>query len=133
MADFLLDTDTASRLMRAERLTLNAMRRSGATSIGVSAVTRSELVYGALIRLDRPALMSAVHEFLDRVTVHPWDRAAADAHAAMRAMTKEYGRSAGTFDLMIAAHAHALDATLVTGDNAIRNLKIEGLKVVAWG
>jgi predicted nucleic acid-binding protein len=24
------------------------------------------------------------------------------------------GRSAGTFDLMIAAHAHALDATLVT-------------------
>ena len=28
---------------------------------------------------------------------------------------------------MIAAHAHALDMTLVTGDKAIGNLKIDGL------
>jgi tRNA(fMet)-specific endonuclease VapC len=131
MADFLLDTDTASRLMRADRAAVNAMRRSGASS--VSAVTRSELLYGALIRPDKPALMSAVHAFLARVTVHSWDRAAADSHAAVRAKAKQDGRSAGTFDLMIAAHAHALDATLATGDSAIRNLKIEGLKVVTWG
>src|SRR5438105_13891018 len=133
MADFLLDTDTASRLMRADRPTVNAMRRSGVSSISVSAVTRSELLYGALLRPDKPALMSAVHAFLARVTVHSWDHAVADSHAAVRAKAKQDGRSAGTFDLMIAAHAQALGATLVTGDNAIRNLKIEGLQVVTWG
>jgi tRNA(fMet)-specific endonuclease VapC len=133
MADFLLDTDTATRLMRADRPTVNAMRRSGASSISVSTVTRSELLYGALLRPDQPALMSAVHAFLGRVTIHSWDRAAADSHAAVRAKAKQHGRSADTFDLMIAAHAHALGATLVTGDNAIRNLKIEGLTVVTWG
>ena len=133
MADFLLDTDTASRLMRGDRPAVNAMRRSGASSIAVSAVTRSELLYGALLRPDKPALMSAVHAFLDRLTVHSSDGAAADSHAAVRAKAKQDGRSAGAFDLMIAAHAHALDATLVTGDTAIRNLNIEGLKVVTWG
>jgi tRNA(fMet)-specific endonuclease VapC len=133
MADFLLDTDAASRLLRADRATVNAMRRSGASSIAVSAVTRSELLYGARLRMDKPALLSAVHAFLARVTVHAWGREAADAHACIRAKAKQEGRSAGTFDLMIAAHARALDATLVTGDNAIRNLKIEGLKVVTWG
>src|SRR5262245_13529522 len=112
MVDYLLDTDTASRLMRADRSTVNAMRRSGASSISVSAITRSELLYGALIRPDKPALISAVHAFLARVRVHSWDDTAADVHSAVRAKAKQDGRSAGTFDLLIAAHARALDATL---------------------
>jgi predicted nucleic acid-binding protein len=33
---------------------------------------------------------------------------------------------------MIAAHAEALGATLVTNDVAVRNLKVEGLKIVSW-
>jgi predicted nucleic acid-binding protein len=33
---------------------------------------------------------------------------------------------------MIAAHAEALGATLVTNDVAVRNLKIEGLRIVSW-
>jgi predicted nucleic acid-binding protein len=33
---------------------------------------------------------------------------------------------------MIAAHAEALGATLVTSDVAIKNLKIGGLKIVGW-
>jgi hypothetical protein len=32
---------------------------------------------------------------------------------------------------MIAAHAEALGATLVTSDVAVRNLKIEGLRIVS--
>ena len=102
MTDFLLDTDTASRLMRADRRTLNAMRRSGAMSIAVSVVTQSELLYGARLRSGQPALMSAVRGFLARVTVHSWDAAAAEMHAALRAKARQDGRSAGPFDLMIA-------------------------------
>src|SRR5882762_7144515 len=99
--------------MRADRATVNAMRKSGATSIAVSAVTQSELLYGARLRPDKPALTAAVHAFLARVTVHPWDGNAAATHAAVRAKAKQEGRSAGVFDLMIAAHAYALGTTLV--------------------
>ena len=132
MTDFLLDTDTASRLMRADRTTINTMRRVGATSISISTVTQSELLYGAQLRSDAPAIMAAVRAFLGRVTVKAWDENAAEEHAEIRAGAKAAGRSAGAFDVMIAAHARALGATLVTSDKAIANLKISGLHVVSW-
>ena len=132
MAEFLLDTDTASRLMRADRATVNAMRRSGANAIAISAVTQSELLYGAHLRADQAAIMAAVRAFLARVTVYAWDDDAAEFHAQIRATAKAQGRSAGAFDIMIAAHARVLGATLVTSDKAIGKLKIEGLKVVSW-
>ena len=132
MTDYLLDTDTASRLMRAERVTVAGMRRSGATAIGISTVTQSELLFGARLRDTKPEVMAAVRAFLARVTVHPWDEDAAEHHAHIRASAKAKGRGAGVFDIMIAAHALALGATLVTGDKAIGNLGIDGLKLVDW-
>ena len=132
MAEFLLDTEVASRLMRAERKAVTSLRRSGARSVAISSVTMAELVYGARLRDDNPSLMSAVRAFIARISVHPWDEEAAEAHARIRAGAKRVGRSAGAFDLMIAAHAEALRMTLVTGDTAIKNLRIEGLKIVSW-
>lgn len=132
MAEYVLDTDTASRLLLADRPTITAMRRSGATAIGISTVTQSELLYGARLRAEKPALMVAVRAFLARVTVHPWDDDAAEQHALIRATAKAQGRSAGVFDIMIAAHARALGATLVTSDAAIAKLGVDGLQVVNW-
>jgi len=132
MADFLLDTDTASRVIRADRKAVAAMRRSGAQSIAISAVTQAELLYGARLRPGTPALVSAVRGFLARVTVYAWDQDAAEQNALIRATAKSQGRSAGVFDIMIAAHARALGATLATSDAAIGNLGVEGLEVVDW-
>ena len=92
----------------------------------------AELLYVARLREDNPSIMAAVRAFLARVSVHPWDEAAAEAHARIRVGAKRLGRSAGAFDVMIAAHAEALGATLVTNDVALKNLKIEGLKIVSW-
>jgi predicted nucleic acid-binding protein len=55
-----------------------------------------------------------------------WDDAAAEADARIRIHAKRQGRSAGIFDIMIAAHADALGATLVTNDAAIKNLAVDG-------
>ncbi len=130
MSAFLLDTDTASRLLRADHATVNAMRKSGARDISISVVTQSELLSGARHRPESPALMAAVRAFLARVTVHAFDETAAEHHAEIRAAVRSKGRAAGTFDLMIAAHARALSATLATSDRAVSNLGIEGLRVV---
>jgi tRNA(fMet)-specific endonuclease VapC len=132
MTDFLLDSDTASQLMRADRATVKTMRTASATSIAISAVTQSELLYGAHLRADKPAVLSAVRAFLARVTVHDWNADAAELHAKLRADAKANGLSVGAFDLMIAAHARALAHTLVTSDKAIANLKIDGLRLANW-
>ena len=132
MAEFLLDTEAASRLMRAEHSAITKMRQSGAKALSISSVTMAELIYGARLREDNPSIMSAVRTFLARTLIRPWDEAAAEAHARIRILIKRRGWSAGAFDIMIAAHADALGATLVTNDTAIKNLAIEGLKVVSW-
>lgn len=132
VTEFLLDTEAASRLMRAERRAVTGLRRSGAKAISISSVTMAELLYGARLREDSLPIMAAVRAFLGQVSVHPWDEVAAEVHARIRASAKRLGRSAGAFDLMIAAHAEALGAVLVTRDAAIKNLKIEGLRIVSW-
>jgi tRNA(fMet)-specific endonuclease VapC len=132
VAEFLLDTEVASRLMRAERKAVSGLRRSGAKTLSISSVTMAELLYGARLREESPSVMTAVRAFLTRISVHPWDEEAAEAHARIRVAAKRLGRSAGAFDIMIAAHAEALGATLVTSDVAIKNLKIDGLRIVSW-
>ena len=92
----------------------------------------AELLYGAHLREDNPSVMAAVRAFVARISVHPWNDEAAEAHAQIRAAAKRVGRSAGAFDIMIAAHAKALRVTLVTSDAAIKNLKIDGLNIVGW-
>jgi tRNA(fMet)-specific endonuclease VapC len=106
------------------------MRQSGAKAISISSVTMAELLYGA--REDNPSVMSAVRAFLAHILIHAWDEAAAEAHARIRILAKRQGRSAGMFDIMIAAHADALGATLVTNDAAIKNLAVDGLKFISW-
>jgi tRNA(fMet)-specific endonuclease VapC len=132
VAEFLLGTEAASRLMRAERSVVSHLRQSGAKAVSISGVTMAELVYGARLRDNNPSVMSAVRAFLARILIHAWDEAAAEAHARIRIQAKRLGRSAGTFDIMIAAHADALGVTLVTNDAAIKNLAIGGLKIVSW-
>ena len=92
----------------------------------------AEMLYGARLREYSPFVMAAVRAFLQRISIHPWDEAAAEAHARIRVAAKRSGRSAGAFDIMIAAQAEALGATLVTSDAAVKNLKIEGLSIVSW-
>jgi len=119
-------------MLRAERSLIAKMRQSGATVVSISSISMSELVYGARLRDRNPSIMSAVRAFLGRILIHPWDEAAAEAHACIRIAVKRRGRSAGAFDIMIAAHADALGATLVTNDAAIKNLEIDGLRIVSW-
>jgi tRNA(fMet)-specific endonuclease VapC len=79
----------------------------------------AELLCGAHLREDNPSIMVAVRAFLARISVHSWDEEAAEAHARIRSRAKRHGRSAGTFDIMIATHAEALGMTLVTRNAAV--------------
>lgn len=74
-------------------------------------------------------LARAVGAFLLRVEILPWDSAAA-RYGALRATLEAAGPPLGDLDTLIAAHALAADAVLVSGDKAFG--RAVGLAVVDW-
>ena len=126
---YLLDTNTASYIIKGniprvrERLLKVPMSR-----LLISAVTEAELLYGAARKSDSVRLKTAVDEFLLRVDSLPWDSNAARRYADLRAALEIAGTPMGNLDMMIAAHALAAEAILVTNDRPfcrLKNLKIE--------
>ena len=100
-------------------------------ALAISAVTRAELMFGLEKRGNPRALSRVVHGFLDRITVMPWDTAAADHFARLRASLERGGTPIGVMDTMIAGHALTLKATLVT-NNLKHFQKVAALRLENW-
>jgi tRNA(fMet)-specific endonuclease VapC len=126
---YLLDTNIASYIIKGN---IPAVRRRVVqvpmAQLAISAVTEGELRYGAARRPDAARLRTIVDEFLIRMTILPWDSEAAQHYGQVRAALEREGLPMGNLDMMIAAHALALGAVLVTNDQAftrIRQLNVE--------
>lgn len=129
---FLLDTDTCSYAIRNASSTLDArLATAKPDSLAISAITRAELMFGVEKRGNPLALTRLVRSFLDRFAVMPWDAQAADHFAQLRALLERGGTPIGTFDTMIAGHALALKATLIT-NNLKHFQKVKALKLENW-
>ncbi len=87
-------------------------------AVAVSAVTEAELRYGVVKRGRPQKLLALVEEFLIRVDVLPWTQAVAHAYGDLRAACETSGVTLAPLDMMIAAHAKAVGAILVTNDQA---------------
>jgi tRNA(fMet)-specific endonuclease VapC len=128
---YLLDTNTASYVIKGnfprvrERLLKVPM-----AEVGISAVTEAELRFGVARKPEAVRLKTAVEEFLLRVEVSPWDSAAAEQYAEVRADLERTGKPMGNLDIMIAAHALAAQVVLVTHDHVFRRIK--RLKIEDW-
>ncbi|MGJ7607007.1 hypothetical protein ACSFA7_21905 [Variovorax sp. LT1R20] len=79
----------------------------------------SELRFGIARRLAAVRLHRIVREFLRIAPVRPWDVQAALRHGDLRAQLKARGTPIGDFDEMIAAHAPAVGAAIVTDTRSI--------------
>jgi tRNA(fMet)-specific endonuclease VapC len=76
------------------------------------------LLYGVAKRGHPKGLATRVHEFLVRVNVLPWTQAVAAVYGDLRASCEAAGATPAPMDVMIAAHAKAVGAILVTRDRA---------------
>jgi len=129
---YLLDTDTCSYAIRGACDALDArLAREKPGTLAISAVTRAELLFGVEKRGNPRTLSRVVHGFLDRIAVVPWDAAAADHFARLRAVLERGGTPIGMMDTMIAGHALALKATLVT-NNQKHFQKVTALRLENW-
>ena len=128
---YLLDRNTASYIIKGnvprvrERLLKVPM-----SQVLISAVTEAELLFGAARKREAVRLKTAIDEFLLRVDSLPWDSDAARRYAGVRAALEIAGTPMGNLDMMIAAHALAEEAVLVTNDRSFRRLK--ELKIEDW-
>lgn len=88
----------------------------------ISAVSEGEIQYGLAKRPNATEFRSLMDGFLASVRIMPWDREEAYHYGLVRAKLQRAGTPLGNMDMMIAAHAVALGAVLVTNDKAFRGV-----------
>ncbi len=131
MTRYLLDTNIVSHLMRNPAGHVAAhIARVGEVSLCVSIITAAELRYGAA-RRGSSRLAARIDAVLARVPVLPFDVPADAAYSQIRAELEDAGQPIGPNDLLIAAHARAIDAILVTA-NVAEFARVRGLAVENW-
>ncbi len=127
----LLDTNMASYVIKGNVPHVReVLRRTPMSEVGVSVVTEAELRFGVARKPHAGSLQLAVEEFLLRVETLPWDSAAARIYATLRSSLEDSGTPMGSLDMMIAAQALAIGATLVSHDRVFHRVK--RLKLEDW-
>ena len=129
---YMLDTDTCAFILRRSSPTLLARIQSvPLVQQTISMVTLAELLYGVQVSTRRRENRAAVDALVLHLMVMEWSRGAAEHYAEIRADLKKRGQLIGSNDLMIAAHARSLGATVVT--NNVKDLRrVKGLKFENW-
>jgi tRNA(fMet)-specific endonuclease VapC len=127
---FMLDTDSVSYALRGHGTLGAEISRRRRSEICVSAVTVAELRFGADKRRSR-RIHAAVDAFLSAIEVAPFDQVAAARFGVVAAALVRSGTPIGQMDTLIAAHALALDATLVT-NNHRHFSRVPALRVANW-
>jgi tRNA(fMet)-specific endonuclease VapC len=131
---YMLDTDTCIFLMRGEHPVLATNVQAVPIQQQVmSAVTFAELAYG--VQASAVAKRKQNQAVLDSLALHlvvlDWPKEAAAHYAEIRADLKRRGAQLGAADLMIAAHARAVGATVIT--NNVKDFgRVKGLQVQNW-
>lgn len=100
--------------------------------VALSAITVSELEFGAYNSADYEAEMAAVRKLLTPFEVLDYDGTNCPPHyGRVRHELERAGQVIGAMDLLIAAHALARGATLVT-NHVAHFQRISGLAVTRW-
>ncbi|MCG6203045.1 type II toxin-antitoxin system VapC family toxin [Rhodopseudomonas sp. HC1] len=132
MSGWIFDTNVASRVIRGDRREIvERLVALPISDIVISSITEGELLYGLAKRGYPATLSKRVQEFLLRVDVLPWDDDVTKIYADLRAACKAKGVTLAPLDLMIAAHAAAIDATLATREKAFARVP-HALRIEDW-
>jgi len=128
----MLDTTIVSALMRDPRGKIaERINEVGSDAIAVSIVVAAELRYGCS-KKGSAALTERVETILGSLDVIALDRPADAEYGDIRSALETSSIPIGPNDLLIAAHARALGAVLVTA-NTGEFERVPGLQIESWG
>jgi tRNA(fMet)-specific endonuclease VapC len=128
---YMLDTNIISDLIRnPQGKGARRIAKVGEQNICTSIVVAAELRYGCA-KSGSTKLLKAVEDLLGEINVLPLDVPVDAEYGAIRTELEAAGKPIGSNDMLIAAHACAIDATIVT-TNTTEFKRIRGLKVENW-
>ena len=131
MLRYLLDTNLCIRVLRDRPAKLRERFNAEASGLCISDVVLYEWLYGAERSAKPVENRTAVEGFAARLTILPFDSAAA-AHAAnIRADLERRGASIGAYDLLIAGQGRSRGLIVVTG-NLREFIRVQGLRSENW-
>lgn len=129
---WLLDTNACIRYLNGRSQKLRGrLDASGPTQICVCSVVKAELFFGAALSKEPIKTLGHQRLFLSRFPSLPFDDAAAEHYADIRANLTRLGQLIGPNDLMIAAICRANAVTLIT-HNVNEFSRISDLKIEDW-
>lgn len=128
----MLDTDMVSFIVKRRDPALSRMLAIDSDSVCISVVTEAEQRFGMERMTPGSNLYRSTEQFLEAVTILPWDSNVAEHFAPVKKYLSDTRQQIGDLDTMIAAHALSVGATLVT--NNFRHFRrIPGpLKLENW-
>ena len=129
---WMLDTNACIAIIRRQpEAALKRLRGKTVGQVGISSVTLAELEFGTAKSQRAEQARQALAEFLLPLEIAAFDETAAAAYGVVRATLERKGKPIGPLDTLIAAHALALGAVLVT--NNLREFRrVPDLSVESW-
>jgi tRNA(fMet)-specific endonuclease VapC len=128
---YMLDTNVISDLIRnPQGKAAKRIAKVGEDNICTSIIVAAELRYGCA-KSGSQRLLKAIEDLLGEIEVMPFDMPADIEYGGIRATLEAAGTPIGGNDLLIAAHACATGATIVTA-NADEFKRVRGVKVENW-
>lgn len=131
---YLFDTNILSDMMRnpngvASQRFQQIAKSTPGLRLCTSVVVQCELLFG-LRRRTNPRWQTHYEKVLESVEILPLSSTVVPSYASLRGLLEAAGTPIGANDLLIAAHALALDATLVSADADF--LRVPGLQLENW-
>lgn len=128
---YLLDTNVISHLVKyPDGAVSKRVEKFPPGELGTSIIVSAELRFGYM-KIRSKALEKRIERLLPSFAVAGWDAPSDLAYARVRSQLEEAGQPIGQNDMLIAAHAITLGATLVT-DNEREFSRVQGLKIENW-
>lgn len=129
---YMLDTNICGYIIKNKPQTIKEKLKEIEThhTIGLSSIVMGELIYGAKKKAS-PQLYEIVLSFIANFHIYDFNQNSAFEYGNIRDDLEKKGTIIGANDLLIAAHAKALDAILVT-NNEKEFKRVVGLSIENW-
>jgi tRNA(fMet)-specific endonuclease VapC len=129
---YLLDTNIISYWMRGDKKVIARIKKHTPADLSLSAVTLAEILYGiAKSPMKKKERRLKIKQISSLLGLYPFDEAAAEEYALIRAQLEREGRAISERDTQIASIAMAHKLTVVT-HNIKEFGRIAKLKVEDW-
>jgi len=129
---YLLDTNMCIYIIKQKPVgVINRFASLNPNAVSISSITVAELQYGVAKSAHKTKNSYALQEFLSPLNIESFDDSSAQIYGELRTKLEKSGKSIGSMDTLIAAHALSIGATLVS--NNINEFKrVKGLKLDNW-